>query len=135
MRKLLKEFKIGAYIRVSTEEQAENPEGSIKNQESRLRDYVAMKKQDGPFGELVEVFCDPGVSAKDMNRPAFQRLLRNIQAGEINLVLVTELSRLTRSTKDFAILWEFMNEHGCKFQSLRDNFDTTSPAGEMIMFT
>jgi site-specific DNA recombinase len=135
MRKLPKEFKIGAYIRVSTEEQAENPEGSIKNQEARLRDYVTMKNQEGPFGELVEVFCDPGVSAKDMNRPAFQRLLREIQSGEINLVLVTELSRLTRSTKDFAILWEFMNEHGCKFQSLRDNFDTTSPAGEMIMFT
>lgn len=135
MRNLSSHYKIGAYIRVSTEEQAENPEGSIKNQEARLRDYVKMKNQDAPFGEIIEVFCDPGVSAKDMNRPAFQRLLRDIQSGEINLVLVTEVSRLTRSTKDFAILWEFMNEHGCKFQSLRDNFDTTSPAGEMIMFT
>lgn len=128
-------FKIGAYVRVSTEEQAENPEGSIKNQELRLRDYVKLKNHDGHFGEITEVYIDPGISAKDMNRPSLQRLLNKIKAKEINLVLVTELSRLTRSTKDFSLLWEFMNEHDCKFLSLRDNFDSTTPAGEMIMFT
>jgi len=120
---------------VSTEEQAENPEGSIKNQEMRLRDYVKMKNQDQNFGEITEVFTDAGISAKDMNRPSLQRLLHKIRTKEINLVLVTELSRLTRSTKDFSLLWEFMSEHNCKFLSLRDNFDSTTPAGEMIMFT
>jgi site-specific DNA recombinase len=129
------QYKIGAYVRVSTEEQAENPEGSIKNQEMRLRDYVKMKNQDQAFGEIKEVFTDAGISAKDMKRPSLQRLLAKIKAREINLLLVTELSRLTRSTKDFSLLWEFMNEHGCKFLSLRDNFDSTTPAGEMIMFT
>lgn len=128
-------FKIGVYVRVSTEEQAENPEGSIKNQEMRLRDFVKMKNQDQAFGDITEVFTDPGISAKDMNRPSLQRMLTKVRAGEINLVLVTELSRLTRSTKDFSLLWEFMNDHGCKFLSLRDNFDSTTPAGEMIMFT
>lgn len=128
-------FKIGIYTRVSTEEQAENPEGSIKNQEMRLRDYIKLKNQDQNFGDVTEVFCDPGISAKDMHRPSLQRMLQKIKIGEINLVLVTELSRLTRSTKDFAILWEFMDEHNCKFLSLRDNFDSTTPAGEMIMFT
>lgn len=129
------QYKIGAYVRVSTEEQAENPEGSIKNQEMRLRDYVKMKNQDQVFGDITEVFTDAGISAKDMKRPSLQRLLAKIKTGEINLLLVTELSRLTRSTKDFSLLWEFMNEHGCKFLSLRDNFDSTTPAGEMIMFT
>ena len=121
-------FRIGAYVRVSTEEQAENPEGSIRNQEMRLRDYVKMKNQDQAFGEITEVFTDPGISAKDMNRPNLQRLLNKIRTKEINLVLVTELSRLTRSTKDFSLLWEFMSEHNCKFLSLRDNFDSTTPA-------
>lgn len=128
-------YKVGIYIRVSTEEQAENPEGSIKNQEQRLRDYVKMKNVDGPWGEIVEIFNDPGISAKDMNRPALRRMLATIQREEINLVLVTEISRLTRSTKDFANLWEFLKDHNCQFQSLRDNFDTTTPAGEMILFT
>lgn len=110
---------------MSTEEQAENPEGSIKNQEQRLRDYVKMKNADNDWGDIVEVFNDPGISAKDMNRPALRRTLGQIQRGEVNLVLVTEISRLTRSTKDFANLWEFMKEHNCQFQSLRDNFDTS----------
>ncbi len=128
-------YKVGMYIRVSTEEQAENPEGSIKNQEHRLRDYIKQKNADGVFGDLIEVYCDPGVSAKNMNRPALQKMLSAIRAKEINLVLVTEISRLSRSMRDFTMLWDFMKEHDCKFQSLRDNFDTTSPAGEMIIFT
>lgn len=135
MKKKIGKYKIAAYVRVSTEEQAENPEGSIKNQEQRLREYVKLKSADGPFGEITEVFCDPGISAKDMNRPALQRMLQSIRQGEVNLVLVTEISRLSRSIKDFTLLWDFLKEHDCQFQSLRDNFDTTTPAGEMILFT
>jgi site-specific DNA recombinase len=132
----MKSFKIGLYARVSTEEQAENPEGSIKNQEQRLREYVKFRNADGgAFGEVVEVFIDPGISAKDMKRPALQRLLGRIRERQIDLVMVTDLSRFTRSTKDFSILWDFMQKHGCKFQSLRENFDSTTAAGEMIMFT
>lgn len=119
-------YKIAIYIRVSTDEQAENPEGSIKNQEERLRDYVKQRNTDSCFGEIVQVFNDPGFSAKDTNRPAFQRMLSMIRSSEVDLVLVTEISRLTRSTKDFALLWDFLKEHGCQFQSLRDNFDTWS---------
>ena len=45
-------FKIALYIRVSTEEQAENPEGSIRNQEHRLREAIAYKNRSGNFGEI-----------------------------------------------------------------------------------
>jgi site-specific DNA recombinase len=135
MKKIREKYRIAIYIRVSTEEQAENPEGSIKNQEQRLREYVRLKNSDAPFGEIAEVFCDPGISAKDMKRPALQKMLTKIRSGEVNLVLVTEISRLSRSMRDFTLLWDFLKEHGCEFQSLRDNFDTTTPAGEMILFT
>lgn len=130
----MKLFKIGIYVRVSTEEQAENPEGSIKNQEERLREFVRLKQMVGAFGEIKEVFTDAGISAKDMNRPALQRLLGKIEAKEIDLVLVTELSRFTRSIKDFSILWEFLEKHDCKFLSIKDNFDTSTAAGEMVMY-
>ncbi len=122
-------------MRVSTEDQAENPEGSIRNQEERLKDYIKMKSYDGDFGDLIETYCDPGISAKDMNRPAFQRMMKDIEHKKINLVMVTELSRLTRSTKDFAEINDFLKAHDCKFLSLRDNFDSTTAAGEMIMLT
>ena len=130
-----KGYKIAAYVRVSTEEQAANPEGSVKNQEQRIREYVRHRNLDLPFGEIIEVFCDPGISAKNMNRPSLQRMLTQVQMGLIDLVIVSDLSRLTRSTKDFALLWDFLRDQGCKFQSLREAFDTTTAAGEMIMFT
>lgn len=110
-------FKIAIYVRVSTEEQAENPEGSIKNQELRLRDYIHLKNQLEPFGEVVAVYSDPGISAKNMNRPSFQKMLSAIKNKDINLVLVTELSRFSRSTKDFALLQEFLEQNNCKFVS------------------
>ena len=127
-------FKIGLYVRVSTEEQAENPEGSIKNQAERLKEFVRLKQMVGPFGEVVESFVDAGISAKDMNRPSLQRLIGQIQRKEVNLVLVTELSRFTRSIKDFSVLWEFLEKHGCKFMSIKDNFDTSTAAGELVMY-
>lgn len=126
-------FRIASYVRVSTEEQAENPEGSIKNQEQRLREYVKLKNMVEPFGEIVVVYSDPGISAKDMNRPSFQQMLKAIERREIDLVLVTELSRFSRSTKDFAILQEFLEDNDCKFMSIRENFDTSGAAGSMVL--
>jgi len=126
-------YRCGIYVRVSTEEQAENPEGSIKNQEQRLREFVKLKQLVGSFGEVSAVFSDPGFSAKDMNRPGFQKLLQAIERKEINLVLVTELSRLTRSMKDFGLLQEFLRKHSCEFLSLRENFDTSSATGGMVL--
>jgi site-specific DNA recombinase len=118
---------------VSTEEQAENPEGSIRNQEQRLREFIRLKNSVEAFGEIVAVYTDPGVSAKNMNRPGFQRMLNAIGKGEVDLVLVTELSRFSRSTKDFTMLQEYLEEHDCKFMSLRENFDTSGAAGSMVL--
>lgn len=126
--------KIGLYIRVSTEEQAENPEGSIRNQEDRLRQAVDYKNKMSDFGSIQGVYIDAGISAKDMRRPRLQDLLRDIQNKEINLVMVTELSRLSRNSKDFIGMWDMMRACGCGFTSLREDFDTTTAAGEMVIF-
>ena len=127
-------FKIALYIRVSTEEQAENPEGSIKSQEQRLREAVAYRNRNGSFGTIQGVYIDPGISAKDMRRPKLQELLRAVRGGEVNLIMVTELSRLSRNTRDFIQMWDMMRAHGCRFQSLREDFDTTNAAGELLLF-
>ncbi len=127
-------FKIALYIRVSTEEQAENPEGSIRNQEDRLRHAVEYKNRIGSFGEIQGVYIDAGISAKDMKRPKLQELLRAIRSREVDLVMVTELSRLSRNTRDFIEMWDMMRDHACGFTSLREDFDTTTAAGEMVLF-
>jgi len=62
-------YKIGIYVRVSTEEQSENPDGSIRNQEYRLREAIEWRNKSSSFGELAGVYIDAGISAKNMNRP------------------------------------------------------------------
>ncbi len=126
-------YRACIYVRVSTEEQAENPDGSIRNQEENLKKQLEIKKSQGLTIELFDVFVDAGLSAKDMNRPALQRLLRKVEKKEINLVMVTEISRLSRSTKDFCMMWEFFQKHNCELYSLREQFDTTNAAGELML--
>lgn len=128
-----KHFKIALYVRVSTEEQAENPEGSIRNQEERLRQTVRHQQESGKSCEIAGVFVDAGISAKNMNRPELQKLLKAIRQGDVNMIMVTELSRLSRSTKDFCEMWEFFQSVGCEFHSLREHFDTTNAAGELML--
>ncbi len=127
-------YKIAAYVRVSTEDQAENPEGSIKNQEARLRQWVEFKNTDSPFGEIVDVFIDTK-SAKNTNRPELKRMLKMVEDGRVNLVMATELSRITRSIRDFAEIWDLLRQNNCSFLSLRENVDTTTAAGEMVLYT
>ena len=128
-----KHFKIALYVRVSTEEQAENPEGSIRNQEERLRQTVRHQQESGKSCEIAGVFVDAGISAKNMNRPELQKLLKAIRQGDVNMIMVTELSRLSRSTKDFCEMWEFFQSVGYEFHSLREHFDTTNAAGELML--
>lgn len=127
-------FKIALYIRVSTEEQAFNPEGSVKSQEQRLREAVAWKNQKSNFGEIAGVYIDVGISAKDMRRPKLQKMLADMVAKKINLILVTDIARLSRNNRDFLSMWDMMHDHRCSFMSLKEDFDTTTAAGEMLLF-
>jgi site-specific DNA recombinase len=128
-------LRVAGYVRVSTEEQAENPEGSIRNQEERIRQLVQFKNMEAPFGDIAHVFIERGRSGKNTNRPELQKLLAAVRRREVDLIVVTELSRLSRSIKDFAEIWDLMQDHECGFMSLRENFDTTTAAGEMVLFT
>ena len=133
----VKGFKVGFYIRVSTEEQAsfKNPEGSIKNQTERLKQFLQYKNSSENFGELVHTFVDEGLSAKNTKRPGLQKLLLSIRRKEVDLVIVSELSRISRNLKDFCEIWEFMKQMNCGFLSLRENADSTTASGEMVIFS
>jgi DNA invertase Pin-like site-specific DNA recombinase len=127
--------RIALYIRVSTEEQARIQDGSLVSQRKRLEEYVdGQNRRDAGWGQVVDIYVDEGRSAKDMKRPQFQRLLSDVRAGRINLILSTELSRLSRSIRDFCEIWDLFKKHNANFITLREQFDTTSAAGEMMVF-
>lgn len=129
------QLKIGAYIRVSTEEQASAIEGSLENQKYRLKAYVDLKKsQVRNWGEIVEFYVDDGYSAKDTRRPAYQRMMRDIKKGKIELILVSDLSRLSRNIFDFCNLMDELEKNEAQFLSIKEQFDSTTPAGKMMIY-
>lgn len=128
-------YKIGAYVRVSTEEQAQVMDGSLDSQQHRLKNFVQSKIiQEKNWGKIVETYIDDGFSAKDTRRPAYQRMLRDIRSGKIDLILVTDLSRLSRNISDFCGLLEDLESHRAKFLSVKEQFDTSTPVGEMMIY-
>ena len=80
-----------------------------------------------------EIFQDRGFSGKNTNRPAFRRLMEAVEDGRITRIIVYRLDRFSRSIADFGRVWEFLERHHVEFQSVTENFDTSSPMGRAML--
>jgi site-specific DNA recombinase len=119
---------VAAYIRVSTDEQAEQGI-SIPAQKSRLLAYCQSQGW-----EVYDFYVDDGFSGKDVERPAIQRLIEDAGAKKFNNVLVLKLDRLSRRQKDVLMLLEDIFEpNGVGFKSVTESFDTTTPFGKAAL--
>jgi site-specific DNA recombinase len=126
---------VGLVVRVSTDRQAANDEGSLKNQLQRLRKHIEYKSVacEERWQETA-VYELRAISGKDsMRSPELQKLFGNIRAGRINTVLCTALDRICRSVKDFLWFFENLNEHGVEFVCLKQNYDTTTSQGKLFV--
>ena len=127
--------KCGLIIRVSTDRQARNEEGSLKNQLQKLKAHIEYKNSMG--GEQwVETarYVLKGISGKDSIRSReFGRLFNDIKIGKVNTILFTDLDRVSRSVQDFLNFFETLNRHNVEFVCLNQNYDTTSPQGELLL--
>lgn len=123
----MKPMKAAAiYIRVSTVEQAQ--EGySIQAQKDRLINYCKARSW-----RIADIYIDDGYSGSNLERPAIQKLLSEIES--INVVLVYKLDRLSRSQKDtLHLIEDIFLENNVDFVSISESFDTSSPFGRAIM--
>ena len=126
--------RCGLYVRVSTDRQV-TEEGSLKSQTQRLREEIGRRtklKPDEPFTE-TRVYREEGVSGKDLNRPAFLEMVNDIKTGVIDTVVVTELSRVSRSVIDFLNFAQFLDDYKAGFVCLKQSFDTTTPHGRVLI--
>ncbi len=113
------------YIRVSTVSQADDGI-SLETQKNRITEHCNYKRL-----KLVEFYIDAGISAKDSeNRPELQRLLKEVQPGEY--VVITELSRLSRNTKDSLNILESFKERGIFLVSLVPDLDFSTSVGTLV---
>jgi site-specific DNA recombinase len=127
-------FRVAGYVRLSPTGD-EREEGSLVSHPQRIKQFIESKniQSGGNWGEIIDWYVDKDLSGKDMNRPAFQKMLADIKSGKINAVVVTELSRLNRKVKDFCEVYEFFKEHTVALFSLKENFDTSTPMGELML--
>ena len=122
--------RVALYTRVSTDMQAGKDEGSLDTQEARLKAFL----QSRPGEHVVAAtFREEGASGKNLDRPALRRLMDSIKRGEVDLVVVTRLDRLSRSLLDFYELHSLFEKHEVRFVSLNETFDTSSPVGRAML--
>lgn len=116
--------RVFVYLRVSTTEQAE--EGySLSEMEARLRKYC-----EAMDWILVKVYTDGGFSGTNMDRPALQAMLKAVEKGETDIVLVDKLDRLSRSQFDtLYMIQEVFTKHNVAFVSRAESFDTSTAFG------
>lgn len=128
MKDTFQERSIALYCRVSTDEQAR--EGiSLDEQQERLKAYCrAMGWSEEPL-----LFIDDGYSAKNLDRPELNRLLKEVKKGTISKILVTKLDRLSRRLLDLLKLIDMFQEHNVSFISISESFDTNTPSGRLTL--
>ena len=83
--------------------------------------------------EDVLVYEDRGYSGKNTERPAFQRLMKDVKEGKIERIYVYRLDRFSRSVADFGRLWETLKANSVEFVSVNENFDTSTPMGRAML--
>ncbi len=84
-------------------------------------------------GRELKVYEDRGYSGKNTERPAFQKLIRDIKDGKIARLYVYRLDRFSRSVAEFGNLWEILQANNVEFISVNENFDTSTPMGMAML--
>lgn len=114
------DYHVALYIRLSKEDENEGPSQSVQNQESLLREFVEQHRLS-----VFDTYVDDGWSGTNFDRPDFQRMISDIEAKRVNMVITKDLSRLGR---DYIMTGHYMEryfpEHRVRYISLLDGIDT-----------
>ena len=120
------------YTRKSHEEGLDMEFNSLDAQREAALNYIASQKASG-WVALPESYDDGGFSGGNMNRPALERLLDDIRAGKIDIVVVYKIDRLSRSLTDFASIQTEFEKHNVSFVSVTQEINTNTSAGRMML--
>ena len=125
-------LRCAVYSRVSTEHGLEQEFNSLDNQREAAEAYVRSQAYDG--WKLIRTrYDDGGYSGGSIERPALQKLLDDVRARRIDVVVVYKVDRLTRSLADFAKLVELFDAHQVSFVSVAQAFNTTTSMGRLTL--
>src|SRR2546429_1514357 len=130
LRRPAKRVRSAIYTRKSSDEGLEQAFNSLDAQREACAAFILSQKHEG-WAVLPALYDDGGFSGGTMERPALKRLIADIEAGEIDVVVVYKVDRLTRALSDFAKLVEVFDRRGVSFVSITQQFNTTTSRGRL----
>lgn len=121
--------RVGLYGRVSTEEQALRG-FSIEAQVDALKEYCKKNSM-----KIVDIYLDEGISGAKppLKRPALKRLLDDVEAGKIDMILFTKLDRWFRSVKEYFKVQDVLDNNKVEWKAIQEDYDTTTANGQMAI--
>jgi len=129
---LKRRLRCAVYTRKSTDEGLDQEYNSIDAQRDAGHAYIASQRAEG-WIQVADDYDDPAFSGGNMDRPALKRLLADIEAGRIDIVVVYKIDRLTRSLTDFSRMIDVFERHGVSFVSVTQQFNTTTSIGRLML--
>lgn len=125
-------IRAAIYTRKSTEDGLEQEFNSLDAQRESAEAYIKSQKHEG--WDLVPTkYDDGGFTGANMDRPALKRLMVDIEAGLVNMVVVYKVDRLSRSLLDFARMMEVFDRKGVAFVSVTQQFNTGTSMGRLML--
>ncbi|MCW2349163.1 recombinase family protein [Sphingobium sp. B12D2B] len=127
-----KRLRCAVYTRKSTEDGLEQEFNSLDAQYEACAAYAVSQRHEG-WTLLPERYDDGGFSGGNMARPGLTRLLADVAAGKVDIILVYKIDRLTRALSDFAKIVEILDKAGASFVSITQSFNTTTSMGRLTL--
>ena len=124
--------RCAVYTRKSSEEGLDQSFNSLDAQREACEAYVLSQACEG-WEARPDRYDDGGYSGGNTDRPGLQALLKDIEAGRVDIVVVYKIDRLTRSLADFARIVEIFEKHECSFVSVTQSFNTTGSMGKLML--
>ena len=129
---VVRKLRCAVYTRKSTEEGLDKEFNSLDAQREACEAYIASQKPEG-WLLLPDRYDDGGFSGGTLERPALQRLIADIEARRVDVVVVYKIDRLSRSLMDFAKLVEVLDRNSVTFVSVTQSFNTTTSMGRLTL--
>ncbi|MBU8920924.1 MAG: recombinase family protein [Bacteroidales bacterium] len=124
-------IRCAVYTRVSTPGQLSGAFTSLDSQKSYCESYILSQEGKG-WCCLSEVYADPGFSGTTLDRPGLKKLLADVDAGQIDTIVVYRFDRISRSTRDFHNLIGHLDQRNVSFVSVSEQIDTSEPSGQVM---
>ena len=124
--------RCAVYCRVSTDERLDQSFNSIDAQREAGQAFIVSQRTEG-WIPVVDDYDDGGFSGGNMDRPALKRLLADIDAGKVDIVVVYKIDRLTRNLADFAKMVELFDQHGVSFSAVTQQINSATSMGRLML--